>query len=705
MNPIQDTATAVEGVPTEEELVRIGEGCSLGCRFCPHSQGRSGSRLADVLSPDFRIPVARRVTVVSGDILRPEIAPLIRDLRNAGAATVLVYAHPGLGDMAPVLDRLQDAGMTGLHLLLPAASRELMSRLTGGRGTLARAAALIEAANQRALDITLEIPVVEASAGELGQTVQRALNRVARPDRIVLRFLSEFDPERGPLPWDVSTAAAPLDAAVAAARTRSVPLMLGHPGAPPPCVLNVPHATPDLYPAFAFAGRDRNHPHPLEVCSRCAVASVCNADARFVTTASEPVRPVPPQVEAIDEVPPATPDGPAPAATLPTSVELFLRQVTLSDLIETLRAKPPICRFPWEALEAHDIRGVVTPCAGGWPLPRSTRHCISWHDHGLIESWNSRGMQNIRRAIARSRPQDTCKPDCPAFHGGPQSAVPSLRIPATRVMFDNVILNLREMMAGAEVLTSRPQTISFSPTLRCPNECRMCDIHKVRRFMGDGPELADMPDRLFDELRELLPTTRVLALTGGEPLMSRRMRELLRLFTADDHPDGSVTITTNGLLLGKPVLRDLARTPIRLFYVSLNAADDATYERVSGGTKNGFTRVVGNVRRLLDAAPSMAGRPAVILSFVVQRSNREQLPDFLELALRLGTGVRLLPIERDRMGESIFTEEALVREVLAILDTRVRPRLPMMPWQYRHEVNKLASVLNGRLERQVWGPL
>lgn len=697
-------ATAVEGVPTEEELVRIGEGCSLACRFCPHAQGRAGARLAEVMAPSFRVPVARRVTIQAGDVLRPELAPLVRRIRGAGASSVLIYVHPGLQDVAAPLDALADAGLSGVHLLLPAASRELMARLTGGLGTLARTASLIKQVNARGLDVAIEVPVVEASVAALPETVGRALNLVARPERIVLRFLAEFDPVRGPVPWDVATAAGPIDEAVAVARSRAVPLMLGHPEVPPPCILNVPHATPDLYPSLSVSHAAGGRLPVSDACATCAVTRVCPADDRFVRAVTGAMRPISFPPEGSESIP--SPPGPGVSRpALPSSVELFLRQATLANLIDELRRRPPVCRFPWEALEAHDIRGVVTPCAGGWPLPEATAGCTSWHETGLLEAWNSPGMQAFRRAIARSSPLDTCKPDCPAFHGGPQSAVPSFRAPATRVCHDNVVHNLMELLDGAEVLASRPQTISFSPTLRCPNHCRMCDIHKVRQFMGDGPEMRDMPDRLFNELLDLLPTTRVLALTGGEPLMSRRMRELLRIFSADDYPDGSVTITTNGLLLGKPVIRDLSRTPIRLFYVSLNAADDAMYELVSGGTRNGFTRVLRNVRQLLDAAPAMAGHPKVVLSFVVQRSNRTHLPAFLDLALRLGTGVRLLPIERDRMGESIFTEEALIRETASIIETQVRPRLDAMPWQFRHEVAKLDSVLRGRLERQVWTPL
>ena len=677
----QTITTASHGVPSEEGLVRIGEGCSLNCTFCPHSRGRSGTGFADIT--EEQLPVARRITILAGDVLTLNLGPKIRHMRNAGASSVYVYAHPGLQNVEDTLDHLVKHGMTGLHLMLPAASREMMAKMTGGLGFLGRTAALIKAANKRDLKIALEVPVVEASVGELEDTVGRALNIIKLPERIILRYLSEFDPAQGALPWDISSSVNQVQAVMEIAKERMVPVTFSD--APPPCVLNMTNALPGLYPNLGRAGSER----PFVACQSCAVASVCMVSPRFAKL-NEP--------EPIIATDLRQSEG-------QSSVALFLRQVKLTELKEQFKAQRPICRFPWEALEAHDIRGVVTPCAGGWPLPEITQGCESWHNMGLLEAWNSPGMQAIRRSIAMRRPQESCKADCPAFHGGPQSNIPAYKVPATKVMFDNIVLNIEEMLAGVEELRSKPQTISFSPTLRCPNECRMCDIHKVRKFMGDGPEFADMPDRLYDELLELLPTTRMLAVTGGEPLMSRRMRELLREFDATKFPDGAATLTTNGLLLGKPVLRDLAKTPIQLFYVSLNAVDDEMYELVSGGTKRGFTKVVANVKRLLEAAVLMPSRPSVILSFVVQRSNWMQLPAFLDLANSLGTGVRLLPIERDRLGESIFTEEALLRQVLTMIQLEVLPRLPKMPWGYRNETQKLLSVIEGRLERQIWTPL
>ena len=685
--PDDDATLAIEGVASDEELIRVRAGCSLACPFCTYSQGNVGSSLDEVLAPDFKVPSAGHVLILAGDVLRADLAPLVRRLRDSGTSDVSAYAHSGVTDLA-ALDVLSLAGMNGLHLVLPSAAKASLSALTGGRGTLTRAATLIDRANALQMRVTLDVPVVERSRDELPDTVRRALNRVANPRNVVVRLLNEG---RGPA-WDRSLARDAIVEAAEIARVRGVSLQFGHHEAPPPCLLDLPRATPDMYPSFATPGQTRSSPLPFEACSHCAVERVCTLEAGVGA-------PEPPGLKAVDPV--VTGQGPD---TRPRSVELFLRQDRLQGLLDEFRRRAPACRFPWEELEAHDIRGVVTPCAGGWPLLDSVNRCTSWHGHSLLGAWNSVGMQEFRRAHAARDPFRTCKRECPAFHGGTQSAIPPLRTPVSRRFYDNLILNFEEMLAGAEVLQSRPLAISISPTLRCPNRCRMCDIHEMLDLMGNGPELREMPDAQYEELLELLPTTRMLALTGGEPLVSRRVRDLLKAFTPDRCPDGSVTVTTNGLLLREPLIRDLSGTRIRLFYVSLNAATGPTYEHQTE-TRGGFDRVLRNVQTLLTMAPRMAGRPRVLLSFVVMRSNFHELPAFLDLALAMGVGVRVQPIERDRCGESIFTDEATLRRVLDVIALQARPRVARAPQSYRAEVARVESILRGKLERADFTPL
>ncbi len=682
-----ERSPAVGGMVTDEDVVRVAAGCALACTFCPHSYGRSGDPVERVRAEDYPIPSAHRITILAGDCVDARFAPLVRRAREAGACEVRVYAHAGVrspGDLCA----LREAGLTGLYLMLPAARRDLLSPLTGGRGSLSRTAAVLDEANALGLTVFVEVPVVERSALDLPDTVRRALNRIARPEGVTLRFLAEFDPSRGAVPWDPCPCRDALIACMAEARSRRVPLSLAHPEAPPPCLLDLPGATPETYPSLS-AGAPASALKPHESCSRCAVARVCSADGRYLRAGGRPFVPV---VLATSR------------QESGTTSTLFLRRASMESLLEEFRARRPLCRAPWEALEAHDIRGVVAPCAGGWPLEAATLACASWRDLGLIGAWNAPGMQAFRRAIATRDPHRTCKPECPAFHGGPQSALPPLAPAATRVFHDNLVLNLREMLDGAQVLRSRPLAISLSPTFRCPNHCRMCDIHEMRDRMGPDPALYDMSDALFEELRTLLPTTRLLALTGGEPLVSRRLRDLLREFDADRFPDGAVTLTTNGLLLRGAILRDLARTRLRLVIVSLNAATEATYEAITG-TRGGFSRVLQHLRDLVASAPRMAGRPAVLASFVAMRSNLAELPAFLDLARDLGCGVRLLPIERDRCGESLFTDEETLSRAADFVDRHVTPRVADRPHAVRAEVARLASILRSRLARGDFTPL
>lgn len=693
---MEERHTDVGGSVTDEDVIRVGVGCTLACPFCPHSYGRSGDPVERVLAPNFPIPRAHRITILAGDCVDARFAPLVRRILNFGAREVRVYAHAGVRSPKDLLD-LHEAGLSGLYLVLPAAQRDLLSRLTGGRGSLSRTASLLEGANALGLTVCVEVPVVERSIPALADTTRRVLNRIARPEGVTLRFLAEFDPARGAVPWDPTMAREAVLASLEVARARGVSLSLAHPEAPPPCLLDLPGVTAEVYPSLS-ASAPGSTVKPHDACSRCAGASICPADGRYLCARGGKPRPL----DRADSV-----DGQTTSATL------FLRRAEIETLLQEFRFRRPICRYPWEALEAHDIRGTVAPCAGGWPLESSTLACASWRDLGLLGAWNAPGMRTFRRAIAAQQPERTCKPDCPAFHGGPQSALPPMTPSATRVFHENQVLSLREMLDGAEVLQSRPLTISLSPTFRCPNHCLMCDIHEMRELMGRGGNRAsssrksdayDMPDSLFEEVRSLLPTTRLLALTGGEPLVSRRVRDLLREFDADRYPDGAVTLTTNGLLLRRALLRDLARTRFRLIIVSINAATEETYEAITG-TRGGFHRVLQHLRDLVETVPQMAGRPAVVASFVAMRSNLHEMPAFLDLAYSIGCGVRLLPVERNRCGESIFTDEETLTRTVDFLERRVVPMVANRPHAVRAEVARLLSIMRARLARRDFTPL
>ena len=376
---------------------------------------------------------------------------------------------------------------------------------------------------------------------------------------------------------------------------------------------------------------------PLEQCGSCRAAPSCVSAMRgFAPGPGNPLRPV-------DDVRPIE----------KCAAAMFVRRADLDRLLAEA-SRIDRCTAPWDSLEAHDRTGRAAPCEGSWPrrdvIGNPDGEGGGWLRDGLLRSFNAPSMVAMRRAMVAGGRAASCRPACPRFGESWRDRSPT-RLPRTAVFHENLMLNLREFIDGADVLRSRPLSITISPSLKCNQACRMCDLADP----SAGPLDVRVPDAILDEVAMLLPTTATLAITGGEPLTSRRIIDIIAGITPKTLPDTRVTLTTNGTLLRPETIARFERSNLASVYISLNAATAATHALVTG-VDGAFAGVVENARAMVAASRKMPMKPDVSLSFVVMRSTIGELGQFIELARTIGAGVRLLPIERDRLGESIFTD-------------------------------------------------
>ena len=667
----------------EEAILQIGPGCSLRCSFCSLSEGRAGASLEQVLSADYPIPVARRILMIGGDLIRRKLGPLVRRCREAGAQEVVLYAHPGVDETGP-LEALSRAGISGLFLILPAADNRNLVLRTGDGGSIRKTALLIEAANRIGLGVECYVPVFHSNHRELPEVLERALNRIRHPVAFHLAFVKEPDRENGRHGWDFRRAQSAVSRATAIGSAAGVPVRFWVP-APPPCLIDRADADRTTYPELQQARRDTTG--PFTGCSDCAFSGIC-----------------PPRIPAFEpdpELGPIVPfvDRGSDDSGISGSPALFFRVREISTLLDRVRSSPPLrCCNPWNVLAVHDIRGTVSPCRGSWIRNSMVRPLGNWKEQSILDLWNSRGMQSIREAVREGRLEDTCRGDCPVAQGSLPTIEPLDTLPVSRVFFDNYILHLREMLEQRLVLESRPIGLTIAPSLRCCNSCITCNV-------PDQDESdSNLPDRVFDEVRELLPTTLDLSMAGAEPLYSRRFIELLRQCEHDRYPDLRLTLTTNGVLLERSLLKDLAGVRFQTMIVSVNAVKPETYDRVSG-TRGLFDTVIGNVECLVEESRHWKFRPLILLSFLAMRSNFQELPAFVDLASSMGIGFRLLPVEGDRASESFFTDETVLRHVLEMVDDEVQPRVRRLSAPLQGEVDLFRKRLSARLDVRDFTPL
>lgn len=194
----------------------------------------------------------------------------------------------------------------------------------------------------------------------------------------------------------------------------------------------------------------------------------------------------------------------------------------------------------------------------------------------------------------------------------------------------------------------------------------------------------DASQRLsFDEIETLVRAfvhlgMRKLRLTGGEPLLRKRLPELIGRLAAVPGLD-DIALTTNGMLLAQQA-RALHDAGLRRVTVSLDALDPQVFAEMSGRRGQ-----VGDVLAGIDAAVA-AGFSRLKINAVVQRGvNEDQVLPLVERFRGTGHVVRF--IEFMDVGDSNDWRQDRMVPSSALRD-RIAARWPLHPLQadYRGEV-------------------
>ena len=160
--------------------------------------------------------------------------------------------------------------------------------------------------------------------------------------------------------------------------------------------------------------------------------------------------------------------------------------------------------------------------------------------------------------------------------------------------------------------------LRISVTDRCNFRCVYCMPKDV--FGRDYPFLPHEDLLTFEEITRVASRfvgqgVRKLRLTGGEPLLRRRIEHLVEMLAGID-PGLDLTLTTNGALLAKKA-KDLAAAGLRRVTVSLDSLDDRVFRAM-----NDVDFPVDKVLEGIDAAAA-AGLAPLKINMVVKRGVNE----------------------------------------------------------------------------------
>jgi MoaA/NifB/PqqE/SkfB family radical SAM enzyme len=178
-----------------------------------------------------------------------------------------------------------------------------------------------------------------------------------------------------------------------------------------------------------------------------------------------------------------------------------------------------------------------------------------------------------------------------------------------------------------------PMLISYYVTHKCNLHCTYCSD-------GNGvPFYENLKKELnLEEIEELfariIPATKVLDITGGEPLLRPDILEVIRV--ARDAGFKKIFFNTNGLLLDRmPGLIDL----IDVLYISLDSLDVDTLSQIYRTEKLNIDRILSNVDYLSKAGKSSK----VVVSAVLMQQNLRHIRSLMEYCEKRGFGFIVSP--------------------------------------------------------------
>jgi GTP 3',8-cyclase len=235
------------------------------------------------------------------------------------------------------------------------------------------------------------------------------------------------------------------------------------------------------------------------------------------------------------------------------------------------------------------------------------------------------------------------------------------------------------MATPADRLGRPLRDLRVSVTDRCNFRCVYCMPKEV---FGPEHRFLERPELLtFEELARLARVFVALGvekvrLTGGEPLVRRRLETLVGMLA--EIPGLDLALTTNGSLLPQKAaaLRDAGLTRVT---VSLDALDDHVFRRMNDV---GFP--VARVIEGIDAATA-AGLPVKINMVVKRGLNEDQVLPMAEFFRDRGHPLRFIEY-MDVGGTNGWRRDQVVPagEIVAAIDA-VHPLEPVTP-AYRGEV-------------------
>ncbi|MFC1514921.1 radical SAM protein [Candidatus Omnitrophota bacterium] len=180
-------------------------------------------------------------------------------------------------------------------------------------------------------------------------------------------------------------------------------------------------------------------------------------------------------------------------------------------------------------------------------------------------------------------------------------------------------------LSGLRKDIRKPKHCCWVLNYRCVLRCKMCYIWNI--------DVDKAQETTLEEKKELVRSLHGVAednfefhLSGGEPLMSEGVIELINFIGAEGHKTNMVT---NGFLIDEGMARDIAASSLGSLTLSLDGMQASTHDYIRG--------MPGSHRRIMEAIDHLDrfrkdGTPTISIITTIMEHNLDEIIDLVEWA-------------------------------------------------------------------------
>jgi GTP 3',8-cyclase len=212
--------------------------------------------------------------------------------------------------------------------------------------------------------------------------------------------------------------------------------------------------------------------------------------------------------------------------------------------------------------------------------------------------------------------------------------------------------------------------LRISITQRCNNRCAYCHREgEVQRANASAEKMSAAEIGRIAKIAVSLGIARV-KLTGGEPLMRKDLPEIVAGIAAVEGLK-DLSLTTNGLLLGGGMAKQLRDCGLRRVNISLPSLNPETYRKLTGGK---LEDALAGVK----AAVAAGFCPVKLNMVVLKNVNVGDVPEMIAYAGRSGLVLQLIELDPVNVGDKYYAEhhrsldeqEAMLKEKAVTIEKR-----------------------------------